>query len=263
MHQGAEGGNEASDHPSPMRMPLTMTLLHHGRKWPHQEMPWRRKRSYWMLWGHGPGARCRGPDPRVFPQGTLFLGCSKPLITPSMTVAVTTSAPTAPSWQTIFAWVLEPRGKLTGTRPAQAPGLKEITWSLREGNAPKTMVNFPQERTPMPKLWVGTTTKTMMSTWLQQDVRAGSIYVNSVTASMSLVSLSPAAMAVDCPRAMLEDLTDVGEWRLSLPLPLKVVPLWWNCVLEAISRILYRIVISLSFFVPIVGVNLIVLSLVL
>ena len=51
----------------------------------------------------------------------------------------------------------------------------------------------------------------MMSTQLQQDARAGSIYIDSATASMSLVSLSPAPMAVDCPRAMLEDVTDVEE----------------------------------------------------
>ena len=63
----------------------------------------------------------------------------------------------------------------------------------------------------MPNLWVGTTTVMMTSTQLQQDTRAGSIYINLVTTSLSLVSLSPAAMADDHPRAMLEDVTDVGE----------------------------------------------------
>ena len=38
----------------------------------------------------------------------------------------------------------------------------------------------------------------------------GGTYVDTVTASMSLVSLGPAPMAVDCPMATLEDVT---EWE--------------------------------------------------
>ena len=143
-------------------------------------------------------------------------------------VSVTTSTPTAPTWQTVFAWVLKPQGELSEKRPAQTPGFKEITWSLREGNTPETMVNFCQESTPMPNLWVGTATMMMMSTQLWQDAREGFIYVDSVTVSMSLVSLSPSPMVVDCPRAILEDVTYVEVWRLLSPLPLNVVPPWWE-----------------------------------
>ena len=50
---------------------------------------------------------------------------------------------------------------------------------------------------------------TSMQLW--QDARAGSIYINLVTASVSLVSLSPVTMAVDHPRAALENVTDVRE----------------------------------------------------
>ena len=42
------------------------------------------------------------------------------------------------------------------TRAAQPPGFGKIAQSLREGNTSKIIVNFPQERTPMPNLWVGT-----------------------------------------------------------------------------------------------------------
>ena len=230
---------------------------------------WRRKRSYRKLWEGGAGARCKGSTLGVFP-GTPILGHSKFLVTLSVMVSVTTSTPAVPNQQTVFARVLEPQGELMEKRPAQPPGFKEIPQSLRECNTPKTMVNFPWERTPMPSLWARTATMMMMSTQLQQDARAGSIYINSLTASVSLVSLSPAPMPVDHPRATQKDITDVEVWRLSLPLPLNVVPpmmrglllalvalLTWNCVLEAISRILYRIVISLSFFISIVVVNVI------
>ena len=102
-----------------------------------------------------------------------------------------------------------------GRRPAQLPGLQEISQSLWKSNALGTMVNLPQERTPMPNLWVGTATVMIMYTQLWQDTRAGSIYIDSVTASMSLVSWSPAAMADDCPRAMLEDVTDVARKNIN------------------------------------------------
>ena len=60
--------------------------------------------------GHEQGAE--GPTPGIFPGHSPILGYSKLLITPSMTVSVTASAPAAPSQQTVFAWVLEPQGEL-------------------------------------------------------------------------------------------------------------------------------------------------------
>ena len=56
--------------------------------------------------------------PQGFSQATSLLGHAKPLITLSITVAVTTSAPTTPRWQTIFAWVLEPQGGMMERRLA-------------------------------------------------------------------------------------------------------------------------------------------------
>ena len=81
--------------------------------------------------------------PQGFSQAIPCLGHSKPLITPSTMVAVTTCAPTTPSQQTIFAWVLEPQGRLMERRPAQLPGFWEIGWSLWESNVPGTMATLP------------------------------------------------------------------------------------------------------------------------
>ena len=90
------------------------------------------------------------------------------LVIPSAMVSVTTSVPAAPSQQTVFARVLEPQGELTERRPAWLPGFQEIAQSLREGNTP----NHGQPP-------------------LREDTH---------------VTLSPVPMAVDCPRAMLEDI---------------------------------------------------------
>ena len=57
---------------------------------------------------------------------------------------------------------------------------------------------------------VGTTMATMLSMWLWQDTMMGTTYVDTMTASMSLVSLGPTPMAVGCPTATLEDVT---EWE--------------------------------------------------
>ena len=61
------------------------------------------------VWGRN---KMQRSQPWGFSWTTPFLGCSKPLVTSSMMVAVTTSTPAAPSLQTIFAWVLEPQDKL-------------------------------------------------------------------------------------------------------------------------------------------------------
>ena len=52
---------------------------------------------------------------------------------------------------------------------------------------------------------------TMTSTWLWQDTMMGTTYIDSMTTSMSLVSLGPAPMVVDHPMTTLEDVTDVED----------------------------------------------------
>ena len=153
--------------------------------------------------------------------------------------------------------------------PAWLSGFEEIAQPLREGNAPKTMVNFPQERTSAWSLLVGAAMMITMSMWLWQEARSDITYIDSVTASMSLTSLGSAPIMVDHPRATLEDVTDVEDWRPFLPLPLDVISTnchthvklcsrsHYNPRVTAISGILYRIVISLNLFISIIVVNVI------
>ena len=55
------------------------------------------------VWGR---SKMQRAQPQDFSWATPILGHSKPIITLSMTVSVTIFAPTAPSWQTVFAQVL-------------------------------------------------------------------------------------------------------------------------------------------------------------
>ena len=54
----------------------------------------------------------------------------------------------------------------------------------------------------------GITMTTMMSTQMQQDTVTGITYLDTITASMSLVSMGSTPMAVDCLMSTIEDLTD-------------------------------------------------------
>ena len=56
--------------------------------------------------------------------------------------------------------------------------------------------------------FVGTTLAAAMSTWVQQDAMIGAIYVDTVTASMSLMSFGPTPVVVGHPRATLEDVME-------------------------------------------------------
>ena len=64
------------------------------------------------------------------------------------------------------------------------------------------------ELSPTQGLLVGTTLAAAMSTWVQQDAVTGAIYVDTVTASMNLMSSGPTPMVVGHPRANLEDVIE-------------------------------------------------------
>ena len=69
-------------------------------------------------------------------------------------------------------------------------------------------IDLPPVLATSPGLLAGTTMATVMSMWLCQDSMMGITYVDTMTASMSLVSLGPTPMVVDCPTATLEDVTE-------------------------------------------------------
>ena len=92
----------------------------------------------------------------------------------------------------------------------QLPRFAKIAKSLWGDDTSHITINLPPVPTTSPGLLVGTAMATMMSMWLQQDTMMGTTYVDTVTASMSLVILGPTTMVVDCPTATLEDVT---EWE--------------------------------------------------
>ena len=88
------------------------------------------------------------------------------------------------------------------------PRFTKITRSLQGDDTPHITVDLSSELTTPPGLSVGSTMATMMSTQVWHDATMGTTYVDMVTASMSLVSLSPTSMMVNYPTATLEDVTE-------------------------------------------------------
>ena len=87
------------------------------------------------------------------------------------------------------------------------PGIVDIARSLW-GDDACAIIDLPPRLATSPGLSAGTTMSTMMSTCLQQDTMMGATYVDTMTASMSLISLGPTPMAGDHPMATLEDVTE-------------------------------------------------------
>ena len=52
---------------------------------------------------------------------------------------------------------------------------------------------------------------TMTSMWIQQDAATDITYLDTVTASMGLVSLGSTSMVVDCLMPAIEDLLDLDQ----------------------------------------------------
>ena len=94
-------------------------------------------------------------------------------------------------------WVASPF--LTHEQKVLPPGFAEIANSLRGDNFPHTTVEVPQELTAPQGLLVRTATATMISMSLCQDVALGTIYLDMVTTSMSLVGLGATPEVVNCP----------------------------------------------------------------
>ena len=90
------------------------------------------------------------------------------------------------------------------------PGFADIARSLWGDDAPCITIDLLLVLATSPGLLAGTAMATMMSMWLQQDAMMGATYVDTVTASVSLVSLGPTPMVGDCPTATLGDVT---EWE--------------------------------------------------
>ena len=89
-------------------------------------------------------------------------------------------------------------------------GSAEIAQSLRESHAPQIMINLPSGEDMYTKPSGRSCHDiTRMSTSLWQDATMGTTYIDSVTTSMSPISMGPASMVGDCPMATLKDVTDI------------------------------------------------------
>ena len=87
------------------------------------------------------------------------------------------------------------------------PRFMDIARSLW-GDDTHATIDLPPLLATSTGLLVGTTMATMMLMWLCQDSMMGATYIDMVTASMSLMSLGPTPMVVDCPTATLKDVTE-------------------------------------------------------
>ena len=116
------------------------------------------------------------------------------------------------------------------------PGFAEIAQSLRDDKTPQTTVNAAQKQTPPsgfmavaksfrddkpPQITVeipqemaaagfitGSAMTTMMTTQIHQDKMTSVTYMETMTASMGLLSLGMPLMAVDHQTPTTEDVTD-------------------------------------------------------
>ena len=141
------------------------------------------------------------------PQGSLSVihsvGCSK-LAIPAMVNTLTlpsqrTGTLTVPSQQ-----VKTPLGSPVTPKQRPPPSFAEIVRSLWGDDTPHITIDLWPEMTTSPGLLAGTTMATMTSMQMWQDAVTGTTYVDTVMASMSLVSLGSTPMAVDHPVPALE-----------------------------------------------------------
>ena len=161
------------------------------------------------------------PKQRAYPRGSFWtaplLGHSRPLTTHDCN-GPNYLYPYYSSRQTIFEWESSPPEKFAEKKITWPPSFMEIVQSLRESPTPQVTTNLPWETILIPNLLVGATTTTKLSAWLQQVTITGVTYIDFVTTSMSLFSLSLASMGSDCPMATLEDVTDMEDWGQLSPL---------------------------------------------
>ena len=108
---------------------------------------------------------------------------------------------------------VQPEGEATTGEPHHTkteapPSFAEIARSLWRDNSLHITTNVSLGLTTPQGLLVGTAMATMISMQMWQDVATGITYLDTVTASMSLVSLRATPMAADHPMPTLEDPSD-------------------------------------------------------
>ena len=146
---------------------------------------------------------------RVCPWGhfptTPFLGCTNPLIIPTMKQPARRAK--APSIFTEKAQM--PPGSPVTQKRMPLPGFEDITQSLIRDQPPQETIKVPWELTS-PGLLVAPTMTMLMCTRIHQDEATSVMYLVTVTASQGLVSLGIPLVVVDhqMPTLLITD-TDV------------------------------------------------------
>ena len=113
-------------------------------------------------------------------------------VDPNSSTAITTREPSA----------MDQRPPLT---------LTEIAWSMHGDELPRMVKGIPPEEAggQDPLLVMGSS---LVSTHLLLDPLSGSMYINMVASTLSLVSLNPSPLsAVDCPLPTLEGWEDMDS----------------------------------------------------
>ena len=88
------------------------------------------------------------------------------------------------------------------------PSFVEIARSLWGDDSPCRTIDVSLELTTAQGFLAGTAMTMVISSRVQQDTVTSVTYLDTVTASMSLISLGSTPMAVDCQMPVLENLTD-------------------------------------------------------
>ena len=133
------------------------------------------------------------------------MGWAKPTITAPVVSSLTISSHRLKT----------PPGSPSTQKWKPLPSFAEIARSLWGNNPLHISIEVPPELTTPQSFLVGTATATLMSTKLQQDMVAGTTYLELVTTSMSLVSLEVTPTAVDHPMPTWEGWEDMeSNWAL-------------------------------------------------
>ena len=151
---------------------------------------------------------------RAYPQGSFpmtgFPGCSKPLAIPLMaTTSILTISNRRTGMPNIFTqWVKTPPGSPAAGKWMSPSRFTKIARSSWRDDAFCITTDLPQGLTTPSCLLAGIAMATMTSMQLWLDAMMSISYVDSVMTSMSLVSLGPTPMAVDCPMPTLGDTSE-------------------------------------------------------
>ena len=153
-------------------------------------------------------SRCQ----RVHIQGSFSLthsmGCSKLTINPTANTLTVSNQRTG-TLTISRQWAKTPLGSAITQKQMPPPSFAQIARSLRGDYSPHITIDALQELTTVQGFLAGTAMATMISTQMQQDAVTGVTFLDTVMASMRIVSLGATPTMVDCLMPALEELMEL------------------------------------------------------